>query len=146
MLEQELEAKVEKAEEINVEVKKSILKLVESSKSKGFKKVYKSFHKLKNVPARVVEDVNKATPELVQAKETVMSDFCVSKERWKLTREYALLAIVQSSCRPLKTGEDRAALLKVAEECDAVVECENPSSDPCMKIPPRFGLLLSGAC
>ena len=141
-----LEQLIEGAEVI-ADVKKAVLKFIDSNEAKHFKKVYKALFTGKALPETLTAAISKAfgvDHAEMDTCEKVHSSFLASANYSAAERLYALMAIAQSSMRNFKSGEldkgGRDVLLAQARDCPAVKNLLEMES----AMPPKFAMLLNG--
>ena len=129
-----LEQTVESASVINAELKKNVMKVIDSKEGKEFKNMYKAMTLVKLIPNQMFVDVNDAFGGRLITEKT-FANF----DSTHIDRVFALCAIAQSTLRTLKSGEKRSIVVQGAKDCEAVTSAEKAHM-----IPPKFAMLLSG--
>lgn len=131
-----LEETVENAETMDAALQQKVLEMVSSPFAQAFKTSFKLFHVVRHTPEQVFNDLRKIfTPTCMP--ENPMRVYVSSSAFKEVEKQYALMAIAQSSMKPCRSDADsRETFLEQARTCDAVQHST--------LIPQKFRLLLNG--
>lgn len=132
-----LQELITEAEEISQAVKDNAIKIVKNHNSQVFKKAYRVWHQVKDIPSRVMADIVKQLPD-IQSDSSKCDQVSTVGRNCGATLMYAMLAISQNCLRPLKPGEVASQLHSAARECQAV-------KDAGEFLPPMFVAILGAS-
>lgn len=140
VLEQNLEDMIEKATDFDEPLRKKVITVTKSTVVAKFKKCFKDFFAVHEVPAALAKMSRDAQAQSSSMAEG-MEMFRQSSAWAEIKKTYALLTVAQSSMRPKREQEQRAVLLKQARESACVAELLKAGKDG---LPPKFLSLVNG--
>lgn len=137
-IQDKLEEMVTSADAITQALKDQVMKVVKNPQSQAFKKCYRVWYAVKDIPQRILADLAAQLPSKDGLNEARCEQVAQCGGSSNSTMLYALLAIAQNCFRTRKPGEVPAQLHEAARECQAV-------KDVGANIPPKFAAILASA-